>query len=87
MSEGTIRNCDLVPKFHDFLVAHGQPVPFGIEPEAPGNPDHSWWESEDSCKYLVQLFECLNDMAPEGYYFGSHMGDGACFGFWESEEI
>lgn len=34
----------------------------------------------EDCFYL------LNDISPIGTYFGSHQGDGACFGFWEQEE-
>lgn len=35
---------------------------------------------------LELLFEIMNCIAPEGCYFGSSEGDGACFGFWEYEE-
>ncbi len=48
-------------------------------------------EGEEDLDYLCWelLFDHLNNLAPEGYYFGAHPGDGADFGFWslgESEE-
>ena len=45
-------------------------------------------EEEDlagSNELVDTLFTVLNGIAPEGYYFGSSDGDGACFGFFEAE--
>jgi len=36
--------------------------------------------------WLVQeLQESLSNLAPEGFYFGSHYGDGADFGWWRED--
>lgn len=35
---------------------------------------------------LDLIFVIMNSIAPEGCYFGSSEGDGACFGFWECED-
>jgi len=35
---------------------------------------------------LRDLFDALNERSPEGFYFGSHSGDAADFGFFPSEE-
>lgn len=48
------------------------------------NPDDSWWQ-DDGQYVLQELFEVMNSYAPEGYYFGTHIGDGADFGYWKIE--
>lgn len=45
-----------------------------------------YFESEDASWDLETLFDILNSLAPEGYYFGAHEGDGSDYGFWEVGE-
>jgi len=41
------------------------------------------WDSEHMSYFLnEEVFMALNDVAPEGTYFGSSEGDGASYGFW-----
>jgi hypothetical protein len=39
-----------------------------------------------SSDIVDELMDMLNDVAPKGYYFGSHPGDGADFGWWANDE-
>lgn len=41
------------------------------------------WHLEDLTDLLADL---LGEAAPEGYYFGAHEDDGACFGFWPIDD-
>lgn len=45
----------------------------------PGSEERAYilWE---------RAFEYLNSIAPSGYYFGSHPGNGSDYGFWKIEE-
>lgn len=94
VSHGTLRTCDLIPAFLDALRevapdAYAQVVctPFSVIPsDASGDNSHEFWESDDAQSLLESLFDTLNEYAPEGYYFGAHLGDGSDFGFWECDD-
>lgn len=43
-------------------------------------------DDAEACDTLADLHDALNDVAPVGFYFGASEGDGACCGFWISEE-
>lgn len=96
VSHGTLRTEDLIPTFAK-LVREIDPVlfveskdwcPKCLIAEINGEPgSHSFGlRSDDDRDSVLQcLFDALEELAPDGYYFGAHEGDGSDFGFWESE--
>jgi hypothetical protein len=40
----------------------------------------------DAQEIIVELFDALDQLSPEGFYFGSHPGDGSDFNYWDIEE-
>lgn len=44
---------------------------------------HANPESIESMEALDAVYDSLTVIAPDGYYFGAHEGDGSDFGFWE----
>lgn len=85
VSDGTLKPEDLIPKFLNALkhdeTAHAKFL--------KGNPEileiQSWDDVDDETKSMLvdELTDALNDIAPDGYFFGASDGDGACFGFWQ----
>ena len=45
------------------------------------------WESE-AMSYILNetIWDAMQEIAPDGYYFGAHPGDGCDYGFWQCEE-
>lgn len=50
------------------------------------NFEDPYWYTETAQQDLEEAFSTLNELAPEGMYFGAHPGDGSDFGFWKEEE-
>jgi hypothetical protein len=88
----TLRPQDLTPAFLDVIKETPEYVqimfcPPSVITDPSAEDDDKRWESEEIA-FLVneELWDVLNDYAPEGYYFGSHEGDGSDFGYWKFYE-
>lgn len=47
--------------------------------------DDPYWESSEVNRKFLALLNRLNAKSPEGYYFGQHVMDPSCFGFWSKD--
>ena len=93
---GTMRNCDLIPVFLEAIrdTLEYEQMIMSINGSnwdlcvitAPDTFewDERWSSYEVTC-FLDELFDALNNYAPEGYYFGAHPGDGSDYGYWTDE--
>ena len=46
-----------------------------------------FWDSEEAFYILNEdCWDAMQEIAPEGFYFGAHAGDGCDYGFWAIEE-
>ena len=82
ISEGTLKTDDLISAFFSILPIEKQDSLLAQYPELSDEE----MSDDDSAYLLDMLHDELCDMTPEGFYFGAHIGDGACFGFWANEE-
>lgn len=92
VSEGTLQNQDLIPKFLNILKVLNSDAYEAIVSPANGhsvwphyardNEEDNWWESQEAYDFLSTLEESISELSPSGFYFGAHEGDAAKFGFW-----
>ncbi len=97
ISHGTLRPEDLIPAFLEAVpmrlaVMNGEQM-YSAEQkyealveeykEHSSQPD--WFTSEECSHFLNEdLFDLMNDIAPDKHVFSAHPGDGRDFGFWPS---
>jgi len=99
LSEATMLSEDLVPSFMDFLenVAEECEIQEDVtllsaevdKLELGENTGYgTYYKDQEEASWLLneQIWDLLNDIAPDFTYFGAHPGDGACYGFWVSDE-
>lgn len=82
VSSGTLKSEDLIPKFLGVLKTYGKDK---YDAYIKENPEVEDWENldDETMGWVVdELADLLNEIAPDGCYFGASEGDGADFGFW-----
>jgi hypothetical protein len=99
---GTHRSEDLLPAFLHALEDYKHPKACAFNSElielgfgysqcgacGLGNSEE-WPEAFDddmASEFIADMMDALNDLAPDGYFFGAHEGDGSDFGFWPLSE-
>ena len=80
ISHGTMQARDLIPAFLDALRACNPGLAEQLDAERPSiySDEMPEWLNET-------LWDAMEAHAPEGYYFGSHPGDGSDYGIWPVE--
>ena len=90
LSHGTMRPEDLNPCFISAIQEidpENKPLQDSMYLLAIALEIDDYFETEDCQFDLDYLFDVLNSLAPDGYYFGSHPGDGSDYGFWKCEDF
>ena len=89
ISHATMRPQDLIPCFLEELASLGGTIISDIPSSTFDglSDDHPYWVSESASEYLAELFDALQEHAPDYSYFGAHCGDGSDYGFWPDEEF
>ena len=90
ISSGTMRLQDLLANFKDYIPEDRDDLYtdalIGIVAISDGKDvDDATYEEFEGV--LEEIFDALNDISPEHTYFGSNEGDGACYGWWYSDDF
>jgi hypothetical protein len=91
ISQGATSNCDLIPnllravrrycptEYEQLMVMPFGPIPAYVYDEGATS---KWWETEDANWLAEELYQCLEDAAPDGFYSGPREDDTTNLGFW-----
>lgn len=86
ISSGTHDSDTLIDRFMNVLRVYARDKYDAYVKENPEVSDYKELDDETKGYIVDELFDLLNEIAPEGTYFGAIEGDGADFGFWTVEE-
>jgi hypothetical protein len=90
VSSSTLKTDDLLVSFWETLdslsVSLDSEILSDLQRLVGEDSKEEDYKEEEASELLFSLFELLQEQSPEGFYFGSHSGDGSLFGFWLSEE-
>ena len=99
LSHATMRTEDLIPNFMQALNFVAKECE--IEKEVAAIQEEvdklefeehkgygTYYKDQETASYILNedIWDLLNEIAPEHTYFGSHEGDGAAYGFWTYDE-
>lgn len=76
-NNGYIRNLELEALIEEYE---------SFEEETLDDKTKSYLNEVNLNEIVQEIFDALNELSPEGYYFGAHPGNGSDFGFWEITE-
>lgn len=87
VSHGTLRKEDLIPRFSEVLkeCVFMNDLPLEDFNDLIHEANTVDFTSDRADSILEELFDALNEFAPDNAIFGAHEGDGSDFGFWELE--
>jgi len=95
VSSSTLKTEDLLVSFWETLesLSSSASFPFELSPSLLSTLERlvgedskeEDYKEEEALETLLSLFDLLQEVSPPGFYFGSHSGDGALFGFWLSD--
>ena len=86
ISWGTMRSEDLIPKFLGVLKTYAKDKYDEYVNENPEVLNIDGLDDETLGWIVDELFDKLDEIAPEGTYFGAHPDDGADYGFWSVDQ-
>lgn len=91
ISEGTLRTYDLLSTFaaelRSLLPFNGASLANQAEEFCQHYRETGEWGEDEPTWLVEELQDALDEIAGrDGFWFGAHEGDGACFGFWKNEE-
>lgn len=82
VSWGTLSTSDLLFRFADYLEDCDE----GHEYRELIHDARTVDLADDRAVFILdELMDALAEFAPDGYYFGTSLGDGTLYGYWEDE--
>lgn len=88
---GTMRDEDVIPALLAVLDVHAPEKAIEIRGIYPETIEALGADNKAPNETAVEMLRddvwaAMEEIAPPGHVFGAHEGDGADFGFWESED-
>ena len=83
ISEGTTNPHELIVTFTNFIKTQIPPETFDEFQKQNPLMFNASLTDEDASWVLSDLFDMMDEFAPDDFYFGSHPGDGALYGYWQ----